>query len=120
MLAAVIFGVCLGVGCYNMYTRPIPFHPRLQKAVAYLWQVFPDLKNVRVISYYTTTCINKHTICICITPQMTDTELLDCILHEYAHVLNKSSYGHGPEYLEIYYQLVLNLREFQNNSKPNS
>jgi hypothetical protein len=81
---------------------------RLSQLVAECCNKVPELAQYPVLPSNRTVCINKHTIEIDVTTcRRTDSDLLERLLHEYAHCLNTTSYHHDDSFRRHFHDLNL-------------
>ena len=84
---------------------------RLTVITNLLCNIFPNLSNYEI--YYTTgktCCINKKIIYINSTGDSYNI-VIEKILHEYAHILNRDSYEHDDKFWDIFSNLILYLNK---------
>jgi len=101
---------------YTSYYKQYPIYNQiLQQQVELLSKTFPDLKRHTIVSSTKETmCVDKSIIYIN-TIGCTSNEIIDRILHEYAHVLNKDSWGHDDNFYKVLDKLYVDLKKQKYN-----
>jgi hypothetical protein len=84
---------------------------RLNVIVKDLCIVFPDLKRYQIYPTHNSTCCVNKSIIYINTTSSDDNLIIDKVLHEYAHILNKDFYGHDNKFYDILKSLYIDLNK---------
>lgn len=103
----VSFIVTTFIYCYHPYILSIVYKDRkLERVLQNINKTVPGISNVKVVSTLgRTQCVDKKIIYIN-TIGNTEIEIIEKVLHEYAHVLNSHSRQHCDHFWFIYNDLL--------------
>jgi hypothetical protein len=104
------FIVTTFIYCYHPYILSLVFKDRkLEKVLQDIKKSIPGISKVKVVSTLgRTQCVDKKIIYIN-TIGNTESEIIEKVLHEYAHVLNSHSRQHCDHFWLIYNDLLSSL-----------